>query len=177
MTTDTTPKTKLPAEIQSSIWLAEVRLGTSLRAIALQEQVSLRHVERRVKEARRQEEDKTIRLERIDAEAARRRELGIPAEATPVAPRLVPLFPIGPLVPTSKCGHNGPLRAGSSFCCMICHTSGKDDHPALQRDPKTDPTPEPMPRSLPATTDPALKSSRRRLKQHRHTQAAAAPAS
>lgn len=174
MATHATSKVNLPIVIQESIWLAEVREGHSVHTIAQRDNLSRQRIQFGVTRARLREAAKISRLEQIAAEAARHRELGIPAEATPVAPRLVPLFPIGPLVPTSKCGHNGPLRAGSSFCCMICHTSGKDDHPALRRDPKTDPAPEPMPRSLPATTDPALKSSRRRLKQHRRKQAATA---
>jgi hypothetical protein len=48
------------------------------------------------------------------------------------APRLVPLFPIGSYTPHSRCAHSGPIERGSVFCCMVCHTSGQDDHPALQ---------------------------------------------
>jgi hypothetical protein len=47
-------------------------------------------------------------------------------------PRLVPLFPVGDYTPHSICGHHGPIERGSLFCCMICHRSGHDDHPALQ---------------------------------------------
>jgi hypothetical protein len=47
-------------------------------------------------------------------------------------PRLVPLFPAGGYTPHSMCGHHGPIQRGSLFCCMICHRSGHDDHPALQ---------------------------------------------
>lgn len=50
----------------------------------------------------------------------------------PQAPRLVPLFPIGSYTPHSKCAHSGPIERGSVFCCMVCHTSGQDDHPALK---------------------------------------------
>jgi hypothetical protein len=48
------------------------------------------------------------------------------------APRLVPLFPVGAYTPQSMCGHHEPIQRGSLFCCMICHRSGHDDHPALQ---------------------------------------------
>lgn len=47
-------------------------------------------------------------------------------------PRLVPLFPVGNYTPRSLCGHYGQIKRGSIFCCMICHSSGQDDHPALQ---------------------------------------------
>ncbi len=49
-------------------------------------------------------------------------------------PQLVPLFPIGSYTPTSRCAHRGLIERGSCFCCMICHASGQDDHPALQND-------------------------------------------
>jgi hypothetical protein len=47
-------------------------------------------------------------------------------------PRLVPLFPVGIYTPQSVCAHHGPIQRGSLFCCMICHKSGHDDHPAVQ---------------------------------------------
>jgi hypothetical protein len=47
-------------------------------------------------------------------------------------PQLVPLFPVGNYTPSSTCAHRGLIQRGSVFCCMICHTSGQDDHPALQ---------------------------------------------
>ncbi len=31
-----------------------------------------------------------------------------------------------------KMSHSGPIERGSVFCCMVCHTSGQDDHPALK---------------------------------------------
>jgi hypothetical protein len=55
------------------------------------------------------------------------------------APRLVPLFPIGPYTPHSACGHRGPIQSGSLLCCMVCHRSGVDDHPALRHSVATDP--------------------------------------
>jgi hypothetical protein len=47
-------------------------------------------------------------------------------------PQLVPLFPVGNYTPSSRCAHRGPIEHGSAFCCMVCHASGQDDHPALQ---------------------------------------------
>jgi hypothetical protein len=78
------------------------------------------------------------------------------SEARP--PRLLPLFPVGSYTPHSKCAHNSSIRYGSRFCCMVCHRSGMDGHPALQRDPRTDPLPErkaalaPVPRSTGSET-------------------------
>jgi hypothetical protein len=39
----------------------------------------------------------------------------------PRPPLRVPLFPIGPFTPRSKCGHKGPIRDDSVFICMVCH--------------------------------------------------------
>jgi hypothetical protein len=50
-------------------------------------------------------------------------------------PRLEPLFPVGHYTPSSRCPHHGPIPRGSDLCCMICHQSGQDGHPALQWDP------------------------------------------
>jgi hypothetical protein len=47
-------------------------------------------------------------------------------------PRLEPLFPVGYYTPQSRCPHYGPIERGSVLCCMVCHVSGQDDHPALQ---------------------------------------------
>jgi hypothetical protein len=59
--------------------------------------------------------------------------------------RLIPLFPVNAFTPQSACPHHNPIEQGSRLCCMVCHTSGMDDHPGLQRDPETDPSPEPAP--------------------------------
>jgi hypothetical protein len=48
-------------------------------------------------------------------------------------PQLVPLFPAGNYTPNSQCGHYEPIERGSVFCCMVCHASGQDDHPALRK--------------------------------------------
>lgn len=55
----------------------------------------------------------------------------------------VPLFPNTSFVPDSPCPHSRRLVPGSRFCCMVCHQSGLDALPVLQRDPRTDPRPEP----------------------------------
>ena len=47
-------------------------------------------------------------------------------------PQLIPLFPVGNYTPSSPCAHRSRIERGSFFCCMICHASGQDDHPALQ---------------------------------------------
>ncbi len=57
-------------------------------------------------------------------------------------PRLVPLFPVGSYTPQSKCPHHGPIERGSVFCCMVCHASGQDDHPALQHTYSVEPRSE-----------------------------------
>jgi hypothetical protein len=61
------------------------------------------------------------------------------------SPRLIPMFPIVSFTPSSTCAHRRVLRTGSLFCCMVCHRSGIDGHPALKRDRRTDPSPEPKP--------------------------------
>ena len=48
-------------------------------------------------------------------------------------PQLVPLFPVGNYTPDSQCGHREPIQEGSAFCCMICHMSGQDEHPAVRK--------------------------------------------
>jgi hypothetical protein len=106
------------------IWLWDVRHGISVNALAMREGVTVRRVQFGVSRARAQEN-------------------GCRAETAVRPPRLVPLFPIGSYTPQSACRHRQPLERGSLFCCVVCHCTGIDDHPALQRDPLTDPAPEP----------------------------------
>ncbi len=108
------------------VWLWDSRHGTSFQEIANREGVTPSRVKFGV--ARAKSHERSSRS----------------AGQTPV-PRLSPLFPVGPYTPASPCGHHRPIRAGSSLCCMVCHVSGLDGHPAFARDPKTDPTPEPAP--------------------------------
>jgi hypothetical protein len=75
--------------------------------------------------------------------------------------RLIPLFPIGAFTPRSACPHHDTIERGSRLCCMVCHGSGMDDHPGLERDPKTDPSPEPTPKPA---VDAAAPSKARKSK-------------
>ena len=47
---------------------------------------------------------------------------GAPESSRP--PQLIPLFPVGPYVPMSACGHLQPIKPGSLFYCVVCHRSG-----------------------------------------------------
>jgi hypothetical protein len=126
------------------IWLWDRRHGISFAALAAREGLSISRVRFGVARARAQERATVI--------------------ATSIRPpRLVPLFPIGAYTPQSPCGHKRPIKPGSSLCCMVCHTSGMDRHPALRRDPRTDPAPEPKPKPPVAQT----KSQRETRKKRR----------
>lgn len=58
-------------------------------------------------------------------------------------PRMALLLPVGPLTPASPCPHSGPIPRGERVVCLVCHASGLDGvHPALVRNPRTDPKPE-----------------------------------
>jgi hypothetical protein len=81
-------------------------------------------------------------------------------------PRLVPLFPIGPYTPSSTCGHRGPIETGSLLCCMVCHTSGMDEHPALWHDITTAPTPK---RTVTSPTQRISHMTRRERRQKLHS--------
>ena len=125
------------------IWLWDVRHGLSTNEIAMREGLTPRRVQYGVARARALERncstDEPVRI-----------------------PPLIPLFPIGHFTPQSACRHHGPIETGSVFCCVVCHCSGIDDHPGLQRDPLTDPAPEPKP-----TPAPKKKSARETRKQRR----------
>jgi hypothetical protein len=49
-------------------------------------------------------------------------------------PKLMPIFPVESYMPRSRCPHYGPIPRGSVLCCMVCHQSGQDHHPAMQPD-------------------------------------------
>lgn len=55
--------------------------------------------------------------------------------------------------------HPGAEAPEGSACCMKCNKSGRDDHPKLQRDPRTDPKPEPKP---PTSAEPKLTRKQKR---------------
>ncbi len=79
---------------------------------------------------------------------------------SPKDPKMVPIFPIPALTPTSPCPHHQQIRKGSVFVCMVCHQSGADHHPALKRDRRTDPKPEP-PTIYAPPLDPKAKPTRK----------------
>jgi hypothetical protein len=124
------------------VWLWDHRHGISTKAIAMREGVTVRRVEFGL--ARAQAQEKTC------------------ASSTAIRPpRLVPFFPIGSYTPHSACGHNRPIAPGSVLCCMVCHRSGVDDHPALERNPLTEPAPEPKPAPAPKKTSRETRKQRR----------------
>jgi hypothetical protein len=116
------------------VWLWDRRHGSSVQAIAAREGVSIGRV-------------------RFGLARARAQEKGVVTTRSIRPPRLVPLFPIGAYTPQSTCAHRHPIEAGSSLCCMICHQSGMDRHPALRRDPRTEPVPEPKPTLAPTRVE------------------------
>ena len=124
------------------IWLWDHRHGISTKAIAMREGVTVQRVEFGLDRAQAQEKSS--------------------ANSTAIRPpRLVPLFPIGSYTPLSACGHKRPIVPGSVLCCMVCHRSGVDDHPALERDPLTEPAPEPKPAPAPKKTARETRKQRR----------------
>src|SRR5262245_15209989 len=123
------------------IWLYDLRHGLSIHEIAIRAGVSVGRVRYGVKRARGQE--KPISSIALIAQLS-------PSAETIRPPRLIPLFPVGPYTPQSACPHRVPIEPGSALCCMVCHRSGMDEHPTMQRDPSTDPSPEPKP--VPSST-------------------------
>jgi hypothetical protein len=118
------------------IWLYDRRHGVSVTEIAAREGVSIARV--RFGLARAMAQDKALpQLDAVDQLT--------PGNLASHPPCLIPLFPIGPYTPQSPCPHHEPIRPGSELCCMVCHCSGMDGHPALQLDARTDPIPEPSP--------------------------------
>jgi hypothetical protein len=163
------------AEAREYMWLDWEREGISPRAIARRERLSVRRIQLGLARARRRENTsrsmesrKREYLHKRDgAETKISRSPSVPDQhqGRKQPPRLVPLFPIGPFTPASACPHQGPIRRGSVICCMVCSRSGMDDHPALKRDPGTDPPPEPKPvvTPRPARGRETRKERRRRL--------------
>jgi hypothetical protein len=116
------------------VWLWDRRHGISVETIAAREGVGVKRV-------------------RFGLARAKAQEKGVVTTGTVRPPRLVPLFPIGAYTPQSTCGHRRPIEAGSALCCMVCHQSGMDRHPALRRDPRSEPAPEPKPKPAPNPID------------------------
>lgn len=134
------------------VWLWDVQHGVSIAEVAQREGLSRRRVRQGIAWARGL------------SSASGTGDTGTPEKLRP--PRLVPLFPIGAFTPLSECERHRWITRGSVFCCMICHRTGVDDHPALQRNWLTDPKPEPPP-PAPPKPEPARpetrKERRRRL--------------
>jgi hypothetical protein len=112
------------------VWLYDHRHGMSASEIAARDRVSIQRVVFGLGRARAQEK------------ASTRNNLSEITSPKLLGPRLVPLFPIGQYTPSSACAHRVPIERGSTLCCMVCHQSGVDQHPLLQRDPKTEPPPD-----------------------------------
>ena len=168
-------------EAREALWLYELNQGASVVQIARRNHLSCRNVQLGLARARKREQERLqtsrIRSSRL-RDALQERNLGSPSvahgggvggEDPRRPPRLVPLFPIGPFVPQAGCPHHGPIRPGSVFCCMVCSRSGMDGHPALKRDPRTDPQPEPKAAApaLPRGARETRKARRQRLRQAR----------
>jgi hypothetical protein len=131
------------------VWLWDYRHGVSPEEIATREGQSVRRVRLGLVRARAQEHG-DVQNGAGGASAGIR------------SPRLIPIFPLGPYTPQSTCAHRRALRFGSLFCCMVCHRTGIDGHPALLRDPRTDPAPEPKPAPPPAKTARETRKQRRK---------------
>lgn len=129
------------------VWLWDHRDGKSTQEIADRENLSERRVRFGLARARSMESPSAT-FASATAEQLR-------------PPRLVALFPIAPFTPLAGCPHRGPIRTGSVLCCMVCHQSGIDGHPAMKRDPVSDPKPEKKP------APPAAPTGRETRKQRR----------
>ncbi len=114
----------LNVEQVDSLWAWLEREGLSRRSIARRAGVSVRTVQ-------------------LGLARAKARRANPPIGRKPRPPRLEPLFGCRPFTPQSDCPHRGPIRGGERVACMVCHKTGIEDHPALQRDPRTDPAREP----------------------------------
>lgn len=130
-------------EARDAEWLRLHRQGWTVAEIAKTSKSSHRLVEKGLARARATEASQADNLDVDSSSQTRDGETGVPV---PWWLELVPLFPIGAFTPRSECRHRGPIQPGSLDCCMVCSASGVDDHPALKRDPRTDPRPEPRKR-------------------------------
>ncbi|HKI17453.1 MAG TPA: hypothetical protein VKA15_06215 [Isosphaeraceae bacterium] len=135
------------------VWLWDKRHGISREEIATREGVSVRSVRRGLARALAQEKGDVQ-----DGQSG----AGGASDSSLRSPRLIPMFPVDSYTPQSTCAHRRALRSGSLFCCMVCHRSGIDGHPALLRDPRTDPSPEPKPAPAPAKAARETRKQRRK---------------
>jgi hypothetical protein len=157
--------------LREVIWLSDISRGYSIKDIARREGLGCRRIQLGVARAREQAKSLHIRALQVSNKLSYRHGN---AAAGRVAqgdrrrpPRLVPLFPIGALTPQSACPHRGPIPVGSVICCMVCYQSGVDDHPALKRDPRTDPRPDSRPADSVNQTKIRETRKQRRQRQRR----------
>ncbi|OJW18828.1 MAG: hypothetical protein BGO49_17545 [Planctomycetales bacterium 71-10] len=126
-------------------WLRLHEAGRPTVELAEESGVSVQLLRRALSRARKERDSRTrdsLDDSAIPTDDGMAVESPSAASRTPWWLELVPLFPVGPFTPTSPCPHHGPIRQGSLLCCMVCSASGMDGHPALARDPATDPRPE-----------------------------------
>jgi hypothetical protein len=107
----------------------------------------------------------SLRRVQIGISRARLKEVS-PAGAPIKPPRLEPIFPITSFTPLSACPHHGPIAKGSSLTCMVCGQSGMDGHPALRRDPRTEPKPDRNPEWGKSTKPKKNRRERRSILDH-----------
>jgi hypothetical protein len=137
------------------VWLWDVEHGRSVAEVSRREGVSTRRIRQGIAFARGSIPD-----------------TGDTAAKEPLRPpRLEPLFPVLAYTPFSACPHYGRMRDGTRMCCMICHLTGVEAHPALQRDRGSEPKPEKKPPVV--VVKPAKVETRR---ERRARQFAAQPA-
>ena len=130
---------------QAFLWLEMIERGTTARAIASRFKFTVGAVEIAVSQARAQ----------VAAFVEARRLM------TP--PPLYLTFPLNGLFPVSTCPHDRvPMPDGSLGCCAVCHQSGRDNHPALDRFPAYEPRPDPVPAAEPE----ALTRKQKRAARH-----------
>jgi hypothetical protein len=161
------PVLTLAGAARDYIWLYDFRHGIAPRKIALRDRVSVRLVREGIERARALETKlaKDNPIEHL--KPGRQGDLGF---------RLTPLFPIGSFTPQSTCPHRASIGRGSTFCCMVCHASGMDDHPGLRCDPQTDPAPEPEPAPAPSvelTTSDGPQETRKQRRRRQFAEAVA----
>jgi len=88
----------------------------------------------------------------LDRQPDRRRSL----------PRLEPLFGCRPFEPGSPCPHYVPIPRGRLIVCAVCHRSGWDHHPLMQRSSGTDPHRDQRPAALKIHEPPPCETRRQR---------------
>jgi hypothetical protein len=149
------------------MWLYDYRHGMSLEEIAGYEGLSVERILQGVR-----------RLEALEGRRSKDDLLGNfkSGRLDGVEFRLIPLFPIGAFTPQSICSHHDSIERGSRLCCMVCHASGMDDHPGLQRSPETEPSPEPVPAPTADVSRPGRSRKPKATRKQRRQQFAEPPA-